>query len=139
MPYYINLIDDPNAKEPQIVERIKRDGLLHFRSFPFDGKPAQEFKLEFTPAFENKYSRSAGFTKGVIANGKVTFTAKKIPGGAEKFLNKAEKILNKTKKIPNDSYEARIKLKSSTGHPGHGYKYNIVMNGKTLDPRVIPD
>ena len=132
MPYYINLIDDPNAKEPQIVERIKRDGLLHFRSFPFDGKPAQEFKLEFTPAFVNKYSRSAGFTKGVITAGKVTFTAKKIPDGAEKFLNK-------TKKIPNDSYEVRIKLKSSAEHVKLGYKYNIVMNGKTLDPRVIPD
>ena len=119
MPYYIDLIHDPRAKQPQIVEFTTPDGLLHFRSFPYGGQEASEFDVVFSAGFIGKYSKAPRFTKGIVTKKTVTFKA--------------------TKPKPKAShYEVMIKLNKSAGHPANGYKYNVKMGTKVLDPRVIP-
>jgi hypothetical protein len=117
MPIDINLIDDPIAAHPQIVEIVPPSGQLRFRSHPFNGQPALAFHVIFESGFDGKFSTAKPLTRGKLTVQGVEFHSQ-----------------------PDGPYwEVSINLLKSEPLQKIGYKYKILMNGKVLDPRVIPE
>jgi len=117
MAYYIYLVNDP-VHGPTHGQRSAADSLLVFRSIGYTSRmePAA-FELRFESAFAGKFVSQESTQCGKLSSD--------------------EKMVFKSKRA--DEYEeVRIKLKADVKHPDEGYKYDVVMSGKTWDPRVVP-
>lgn len=117
MAYYIYLVNDP-VTGPTHGQKSARDSRLIFRSIGYKSReePAA-FELRFEPAFAGKFDpqESTGCAK-TSDDGKIVFESRR----------------------EDEFHEVQIKLKGGVDHPDEGYKYDVVMCGKTWDPRVVP-
>ena len=117
MAYYIYLVNDP-VTGPTHGQKTRADSLLVFRSIGYTSKDAPApFELRFEPAFAGKFVSSSS-----------TPCAK--TSGDEPVVFRSARN--------EEYYEVRIQLRSGVSHPDEGYKYDVVMSGKTWDPRVVP-
>jgi len=117
MAYYIYLVNDP-VTGPTHGQKTAADSLLVFRSIGYTSKDAPApFELRFEPAFAGKFTSSQS-----------TACAKSSGHGPVVFASQRS----------GEYYEVRIKLKSGVTHPDEGYKYDVIMSGRTWDPRVVP-
>ena len=117
MAYYIYFVNDP-VSGPTHGQKTSNDSLLVFRSMGYTSRQEPDgFELRFEPAFAGKFISSESTQCGKVrADEPVVFKSKRA----------------------DEYHEVRIRLKSSVKHPDEGYKYDVVMSGKTWDPRVVP-
>lgn len=118
---------DQATQEPTTVAEANLNAPLHFKSLNYDdpANPAP-FILTFGTDFIGKYSAGTGFTDGTVTGWGVVFASDfeancQVAGGQNQ-----------------DCQIVKIKLNSSMTHPPGGYKYDVIMNGKVLDPKVRP-
>ena len=118
---------DPVTQEPTTVAEANINAPLHFKSLNYDdpANPAP-FILTFGTDFIGKYSTGAGFTAGTVTGWGVVFAS---DGATNCMVGGGQ---------TQDCQVVKIKLDSSMTHPPGGYKYDVIMNGKVLDPKVRP-
>jgi len=116
-------VDDP-VIGPTHAEKTGNTSVVKLRSMGYlPTDPAPSFVVIFEEALDGAYDAAA--STPAVGGGTL---------GATTFMSQAD----------GDYQQVVIKLKQKTKggnavpHPGDGYKYTIVMNGKALDPRVIP-
>ena len=120
---------DPTTTNPTVVSEPSAASVMVFRSLDYiNAPPAPEaYVLIFELGFVGKYQLVGNFTTGTITAIGVMFQSSAatyaIPGSG-----------------PVPVQEVRIKLLTGAGivHPDAGYKYDVLMGGKVLDPRVVP-
>jgi len=122
---YTYFVDDP-AIGPTHAEKTGDTSLIQLRSMGYrKNDDAPSFIVIFENALEGFYDVAASTAAvGGSKLGATTFMSEPIAGGQFQEV----KIILKQK----------TQRGSTVPHPEEGYKYTIVMNGKALDPRVIP-
>lgn len=117
---------DPGNGQPTVVAEPSNAAVVIVRSIDYSGGGQPEpFMLRFDYAFNGMYDvpgQGQNWTTPTLtANGIVFQSSPAVynPGN-----------------IPVQ--EIRIKLKNNVAHPIEGYKYDVLMGGGVLDPRIRP-
>ena len=115
---YTYFVDDPVAG-PTHAEKTTKSGTVMIRSMGYQsGNPPPSFVVVFEPGFDGKYDKSTSSPSIGGSGSAVSFISSPV-GSSGKYQ------------------QVKVKLKNVV-HPYVGYKYTVVMNGKTLDPRIVP-
>lgn len=122
---YTYFVDDP-VVGPTHAEKTANDSKIQFRSMGYkNADPPPPFMLVFDSNLAGKYDTTKEtFAVGGGVIGDTTFISKLTASG--KYHEVVVKLIKKDA------------LGNPIVHPEEGYKYTVIMNGKSWDPRVVP-
>lgn len=123
MAYHIYFVADP-TNGPTHGQKCKNNSELFFKSVGFEkGGSSLPFELRFEKAILTNYIKSKSDSpKGASGVNARTWASKNVGS------------------VAKPKYQVKIVLKETVAnpHPSAGYKYDVTIDGKTWDPRVVP-
>jgi hypothetical protein len=116
MAYHVYFTNHPDDG-PTHGQKCSKSSTLFFKSVGYnDGDSSLPFEIKFDSNILTNYHKgNSDLPKGAAGDDARTWVSQKV----------------------GSYHRVKIVLKGNA-HPTNGYKYDVTISGKTLDPRVVP-